>query len=81
MFFFDNSTLITCQRYWAWCRATRRPQPVQKTPRWQVEFAGEWHECSPPLVENSPGWVRVQLTDRRTHSRVIVRPADEIRQV
>ncbi len=50
-------------------------------PRWQVRFAGDWFACSPPLGENSPGWVQVQLADKRTHGRPIIRPAGEVRKL
>ncbi|MEK7609001.1 MAG: hypothetical protein AAB476_00780 [Patescibacteria group bacterium] len=57
--------------------------PVAKAtePRWQVRFAGDWFACSPPLGENSPGWVQVQLADKRTHGRPIIRPAGEVRKL
>ena len=57
--------------------------PVAKAtePRWQVRFAGDWFACSPPIRENSSGWVQVRLSDKRTHSRPIIRPAHEIREL
>ena len=61
--------------------------PVAKAtePRWQVRFAGDWYECQPVGLNSYEGryegrLVQVQLTDRRTHSRVITRRADEIRR-
>ena len=57
--------------------------PVAKAtePRWQVRFAGDWFACSPPIGDNSPGWVQVHLADKRTHGRPIIRPAGEVRKL
>ncbi|MFY9493373.1 MAG: hypothetical protein WAP55_02775 [Minisyncoccia bacterium] len=56
--------------------------PVAKAsePRWQVWFAGDWYECQ--LVGENGQWGQlVRMTDRRTHSRIISRPLNCVRQV
>lgn len=52
---------------------------VPKEERWQVRFAADWYECQPISADPSAGRGVVLLTDRRTHSRPIVRRLDEIK--
>lgn len=57
-----------------------RPQPAKKTPRWQVKFAGEWHECQMVGDNGDAGkLIRVHLPGRPDH--LTTRLPDEIRQV
>lgn len=56
---------------------------------WQVKFAQGWYECQPfnssdPQISSSMfkmGLGMVKLTDRRTHSRMILRPLSQIRNL
>lgn len=55
-------------------------QPAEKTPKWQVWFAGEWHECQLIGDNSNVGkLVRVHLKGRPCH--LTTRRPDEIRQV
>ncbi len=47
--------------------------------RAKVKFARGWYECRPISADPSMGLGVVQLTDRRTHSRPIIRRLSEIR--
>ena len=55
------------------------PVRTQPKAKWQVRLAGDWYECQPLGLNNNTGRL-VRLTDKRTHSRVITRPLDEIRK-
>ena len=49
--------------------------------QWKVKFAKGWYECQPISVDIQMGLGMVQLTDRRTYNRPILRPLGQIKCV
>ncbi len=61
----------------------RSPRPP-KANRWEVFFAGCWMECVLSKAHTGSPSLQlcvVRLTDRRTHSREIIRRLEEVRIV